>query len=93
MPNFAKSIKKMDEKEPIERDYKKEYQSQKAFVVVLNCVVVGTFRNLKKLCDEMKENDSEFRSYSSLSKKRDGESPLKFTTEKGEYQIYIEVLK
>jgi hypothetical protein len=83
----------MDKKEPIERDYRKEYENQKSFIVLLNCAVVGNFRNLKKLCEDMKEKDGEFQSYSSLSKRRNDENPIKFSTSKGEYQIYIERLK
>jgi hypothetical protein len=69
------------------------YENEKTFVVVCSCEVVGTWRNLKKLCEEMKTNDVEFLSYSSLSKKRGGESPIRFSTARGEYQIYIEKLK
>ena len=71
----------------------RQYQNQKAVVVVLNCEVLGTWRNLKKLCEEMKERDAEFRSYSSLSKRRDDENPITFTTGAGEYKVYIEKLK
>ena len=71
----------------------RQYQNQKAVVVVLNCEVLGTWRNLKKLCEEMKERDAEFRSYSSLSKRRDDENPITFETGQGEYKVYIEKLK
>ena len=73
--------------------YKERIENEKSFVVVLNCGVVGNYRNLKKLCEEMKERDESFLSYSSLSKRRDKENPIKFSTSKGEYQIYIEKLK
>jgi hypothetical protein len=73
--------------------YKERMETERTVIVVLNCEVVGNFRNLKKLCEEMKERDIEFYSYSSLSKRRNDENPIKFSTAKGEYQIYIEKLK
>lgn len=69
------------------------YENEKTIIVVLNCAVVGNFRNLKKLCEEMKETDADFLSYSSLSKRRSDENPIKFSTSKGEYQVYIEKLR
>ena len=69
------------------------YENEKSFVVVLNCEVVGNYRNLKKLCEDMKAKDEGFLSYSSLSKKRNDENPIRFTTVRGDYQIYIEKLK
>ena len=83
----------MEKEKDLERDYKKEYESQKAFVVVLNCEVVGTWRNLKKLCDEMKVLDFQFFSYSSLSKRRGEENPITFETARGKYAVYIERMK
>lgn len=71
----------------------KRYLNEKACVVILNCELVGTWRNLKKLCDDMKEQDAEFFSYSSLSKKRGEINPIEFETEKGKYAVYIEKLK
>jgi hypothetical protein len=71
----------------------KRYQNEKAFVVVLNCAVLGTWRNLKKLCEDMKERDGQFFSYSSLSKRRDKENPMEFETAQGKYSVYIERLK
>jgi hypothetical protein len=85
---FCKKYKKMVEKTQSQI----RYENQKTFVVVLNCAVVGTWRNLKKLCEDMKGDDEDFQSYWTLAKKRE-ESPIKFSTSKGEYQIYIEKLK
>lgn len=65
-------------------------KGRRVCVVQLNCEVIGAFSNLKKACEEMKENDPEFRSYSSLSRRRANENPIKFSTEKGDYQISIE---
>ena len=73
--------------------YKERLENEKAFVILLNCEVVGTFRNLKKACEAMKETDTEFLSYSSLSKRRDKENPIEFSTSKGAYKVYIEKLK
>ena len=81
------------QKKELNMTYKERLEQEKAFVVVLDCTVVGTFRNLKKLCEEMKERDAEFRSYSSLSKRRDDENPITFETGQGEYKVYIEKLK
>jgi hypothetical protein len=75
-----------------DRDYQKEYQNQKAYVISLNCTVVGVWRNLKKLCVDMKEKDKEFPSYWTLTRKRD-EAPIKFITKIGEYSFSIEKLK
>jgi hypothetical protein len=74
------------------RDYQKEYHNQKAYVLSLNCEILGVWRNLKKLCTEVKESDSEFLSYWTLARKKD-ESPIKFTTIKGEYSLSIEKMK
>ena len=83
----------MNEKDALKRDYTKEYDNQKAIIVILNCEVVGTYRNLKKLCEDMKAKDESFLSYSSLSKRRNDENPIRFSTVRGDYQIYIEKLK
>lgn len=86
-------IEKDEQKEVVKLSYKERQEVRRYIVVNLNCELIGVWGNLKKMCEEMKVSDNDFRSYSSLSKKRDDENPLKFTTEKGEYQIYIEKLK
>ena len=73
--------------------YKERKEQVKVLSVVLNCELLGTWSNLKKLCDEISATDAEFLSYSSLSKKRSGENPITFTTSKGSYSVYIEKLK
>ena len=76
------------------RTYQDNKKARRYAIVLLNCELLGLWGNLKKLCEEQKEIDSEFLSYSSLSKKRTtDENPIKFTTEKGDYQIYIEKLR
>ena len=75
-----------------DRNYQKEYLNQKAYVISLNCTVVGVWRYLKKLCVEMKEKDANFPSYWTLTRKRD-ETPIIFTTKLGEYSFSIEKLK
>lgn len=75
----------------------KPYQERKAekrySVLVANCQVIGVWGNLKKLSEDMQAEDPEFISYSSLSKRRAEENPIKFTTEKGEYAVHIETLR
>ena len=71
----------------------RRYENEKTFVVTCNCTVLGAWRNLKKLCEDMKEKDEEFLSYSSLSKRRNDENPMKFSTSAGEYSVYIEKLR
>ena len=78
--------------EQLKRDYQKEYQNQKAYIVSLNCEILGVWRNLKKLCTEMKERDTEFSSYWTLARKKD-ETPIKITTKQGEYTLSIERMK
>ena len=73
--------------------YKERQEVRRYIAVNLNCELIGVWGNLKKLCEEMKERDAEFRSYSSLSKRRDEENPITFTTGAGEYKVYIEKLK
>jgi len=41
------------------------------------------------MCEDMKEVDVEFPSYSNLSKRRLVESPIKFQTKKGDYSIFV----
>ena len=75
------------------KTYKERMKERKVYTVVCNCEVVGNFTNLKKLCDSMIEQDGEFLTYSSLSKKKKEGSPVKFTSHSGnEYQIYFESL-
>jgi len=90
---FAENINKMQlEQEQINNEIINRYQNQKAYVITLNCVVVGVWRNLKKLCTDMKVTDSDFPSYWTLTRKRD-EAPIKFSTKNGEYSFSIEKLK
>lgn len=73
------------------------YQERKAekrySVLAANGEVVGIWGNLKKLCEDMKASDPEFQTYSSLSKRRADENPIKFETERGEYAVYIEKIR
>lgn len=77
----------------------KTYQEQKAAkrfsVLTGNGEVLGVWGNLKKLSEDMKEEDPEFLSYWTLVRKE--ENPVKFETgegeEKKEYAIYTEKLR
>jgi hypothetical protein len=83
----------MEEKKVKKLSYDERQNAKRYIVLNLNCELVGVWSNLKNLCEDMKERDNEFYSYSSLSKRRNDENPIKFSTAKGEYQIYIEKLK
>lgn len=82
----------LEEKELTVRDFQKEYKNEKAFIINLDCVVIGVWRNLRKLCTDMKIIDTDFPSYWTLTRKRN-EAPIKFATKKGEYSLSIEKLK
>ena len=75
----------------------KTYQEQKAekrySVLTGNGEVIGLWGNLKKLCADMKAQDAEFLSYSTLSHRRAEENPIRFTTGQKEYAVYIEKLR
>ncbi|MCE7925033.1 MAG: hypothetical protein DYG98_18425 [Haliscomenobacteraceae bacterium CHB4] len=75
----------------------KTYQEQKAekrfSVLTGNGEVLGVWGNLKKLCEDMKEQDSEFLSYSTLSHRRADENPIRFKTGQKEYAVYIERIR
>ena len=75
----------------------KTYQEQKAekrfSVLTGNGEVLGIWGNLKKLCEDMKEQDGEFLSYSTLSHRRADENPIRFKTGQKEYAVYIETIR
>ncbi len=83
----------MEETSKKNPNYADRQDARRYTAVNLNCVLLGVWGNLKKLCEEMKATDSEFLSYSSLSKRRNGENPIEFETAKGKYSVYIEKLK
>ena len=64
--------------------YKEQRDSKKYFVLLKDCNVLGTFGNLKKVCEFMKGKD--FYSYHTLVKK---EFPVTYK----EYKIYKTLLK
>ena len=75
----------------------KTYQEQKTekrfSVLTGNGEVMGIWSNLKKLCEDMKELDGEFLSYSTLSHRRAEENPIRFKTGQKEYAVNIERLR
>jgi hypothetical protein len=82
----------MSELEKKDRSAKRAKEVRRYVAVNLNCEMVGIWGNLKKCCQEMKERDAGFPSYWTIVRKTD-ENPIKFTTETGEYAVYIEKLK
>ena len=60
--------------------YKEQKENKKAFVLLKDCVVLGSFGNLKKVCDFM--NGKDFYSYNTIIRKK--EYPILY---KG-YKIY-----
>ncbi|MEO6037340.1 MAG: hypothetical protein ABIQ93_02935 [Saprospiraceae bacterium] len=62
-------------------------------VLTGNGEVMGACGNLKKLCEDMKEQDTDFLSYSTLSHRRADENPIRFTTGQKEYAVYIEKMR
>jgi hypothetical protein len=70
------------------------------YILLSNCEVVGTWTNLKHLCNDMSEK-TEFVSYSKLSKevatlRKNGmdTGKLDFTTKDGvKYTVQIDILK
>ena len=75
------------------RNYKKEHAERRISVLNGNCELIGVWGNLKKLCDDMKEQDAEFLSYSTLSHRRADENPIRFTTAQKEYAVYVEKMR
>lgn len=75
------------------RDYKKEHAERRISVLNGDGALIGVWGNLKKLCEDMKEQDSEFLSYSALSHRRAGENPIQFKTGQKEYAVYIETIR
>ena len=76
------------EKEKKARTYTEQKTAKRYVVITLNCEILGIWGNLKKLCDAMMLNDSEFPLYKKLIRKV--ENPIKFDTSKGTYIISIE---
>lgn len=76
------------------RTYNERKNSNKNYVLLLNCKVVGVWGNLKKLCDDMKIDNANFLSYSSLSKKKKDGNPIEFEDKEGlKYSVYVELIK
>lgn len=75
------------------RTYKQERSKVRCSQLIMNCCPIGVWSNLKKLTEDMRVVDAEFLSYSSVSKRRLVENPIRFSTSKGEYQIFIGILK
>lgn len=75
------------------RDYKKEHAERRISVLNGNGELIGVWGNLKKLCEDMKEQDAEFLSYSTLSHRRADENPIQFTTGTKAYAVYVETIR
>lgn len=75
------------------RDYKKEHAERRISVLNGDGELIGVWGNLKKLCEDMKEQDGEFLTYSTLSHRRAGENPIRFKTGQKEYAVYIEKIR
>ncbi|MBN8676682.1 MAG: hypothetical protein J0M29_00570 [Chitinophagales bacterium] len=75
------------------RDYKKEHSEKRYSVLTGDGKVIGVWGNLKQLCEDMKEENGEFASYSSLSKRRKEENPIEFTVNEKNYAVYIEKIR
>lgn len=75
------------------RDWRKEKAEKRYSVLTGDGEVMGIWSNLKQLCEDMKEEDGEFASYSSLSKRRAEENPMKFKTGQKEYAVWVEKLR
>jgi hypothetical protein len=87
---FAKNSLKMDEINDekggkTQRTYSEQKEARRFIVLTLNCEILGIWGNLKKLCSEIKEKDSDFPSYWTLARKK--ENPIKFDTPKGNYIV------
>ena len=77
----------IDDKIP-PRSYTEQKESRRYVVLTLDSEILGIWGNLKKLCTELKIQDTEFPSYWTLTRKTD--KPIKFTTPKGQYVLSIE---
>jgi len=75
------------------RDYKKEHAERRISVLIGDGELIGVWGNLKKLCEDMKEQDGEFLGYSTLSHRRADENPIRFKTGQKEYAVYIEKIR
>lgn len=75
------------------RDYKKEHIERRISILNGDGELIGVWGNLKKLCEDMKEQDGEFLSYSTLSHRRADENPIRFKTGQKEYAVYIEKIR
>lgn len=75
------------------RDYKKEHAERRISVLNGDGELIGVWGNLKKLCEDMKEQDGEFLTYSTLSHRRADENPIRFKTGQKEYAVYIETIR
>jgi len=56
--------------------YKERQANLKMFVLQKGCVVLGTFGNLKKVCDFLKDED--FYSYNTIVRKKDEDYPVNY---------------
>ena len=72
------------------KTYQERKKERRIFTVIADCKSIGVWTNLKDLVTDVKEIDSEFLSYSSLSKKRKIENPILFRTKSGiEYSVTV----
>ena len=49
--------------------YKEQQENRKSYVLLKDCEVLGTFGNLKKVCEYMSEKD--FYSYNTIIRKKE----------------------
>ncbi len=54
--------------------YKQQKEKKKTYVLLKNCIVLGAFGNLKKICEFMEGND--FYSYNTIIRKK--EFPIQY---------------
>ena len=73
--------------------YEERKAAKRYSVLTGNGEVIGVWGNLKKLCEDMKEQDGEFLSYSTISHRRADENPIRFKTGQKEYAVYIETIR
>ena len=75
------------------KTYDERKEAKRYSVLTGNGEVIGLWGNLKKLCEEMKEQDGEFLGYSALSKRRADENPIRFKTDMKDYAVWIEKIR
>ena len=62
--------------------YKERQENLQMYVLQEGCEVLGTFGNLKKVCDYLEEQNKDFYSYNTAVRKKE------YPISKGEIKIY-----